>query len=88
MAKKQTKKQLQAEVALTLQKTFSEFKDQLSDKKFNRNIRKASKIILTGIKLAKPTNNKIKEKPAARANKRTTAKATPPKVKESIEATE
>lgn len=85
MSKKQSKKQLQAEVVLTLQNTFGEFRDQLSDKKFSRNIRKASKIIISGIKPAKTTNTKRSTKPATSRSKKATPKVTAPKVKESIE---
>ena len=88
MANKQTKKQLQAEVALTLQKTFGEFKEQLSDKKFSRNIRKASKIIISGIKPAKPAKTKRSTKPVASRSKKAAPKAAAPQAKETVETTE
>lgn len=49
-----TKKQLRSQVAATLTNTFDGLKNELSDKKFQRNIKRASKALLAGLVIKKP----------------------------------
>ena len=45
---KSKKKVLRAQIAKTLQKTFSSLKKTMGEKKFNRHIKKASKVLVSG----------------------------------------
>ena len=47
-----TKKELRSEIEQKMATTFDGLKDSVSSKKFNRNIKKASKVLLSGIKPA------------------------------------
>ena len=64
MAKAQTnpKKEIQAYILETLGKSLEKVKEGMSEKKFNRNIKKASKLIAEDFKL----EDKKKEKPEGR----------------------
>jgi len=42
------KKQLRAQIATTLQKTFPELKKLVGEKKFNQHVKKASKVLAAG----------------------------------------
>jgi hypothetical protein len=57
MAQRVTKKQLRVQIRQTLLTTFDELKNDLSDKKFQRNVRRASKVLLAGLS-AKKTGKK------------------------------
>jgi hypothetical protein len=50
VSQKLSKKVLRNQVAETLISTFEGLKDNVSPKKFKRNIKKASKVLLTGVK--------------------------------------
>ncbi len=50
LSQKISKKDLRNQVAQTLISTFEGLKETISPKKFQRNIKKASKILLTGVK--------------------------------------
>lgn len=50
VSQKLSKKDLRNQVAETLISTFEGLKDAVSQKKFKRNIKKASKALLTGVK--------------------------------------
>lgn len=67
MAVKKSKKVLQQKVAETLKTTFGGLKDEISPKKFKRNIKKASKALVAGLKTSavKKSKEKKKAKPAA-----------------------
>lgn len=54
MSSRKSKKQLRSEVALTLFNTFSKFNDKISPKKLKRNIKKASKALVAGMKVDNP----------------------------------
>jgi hypothetical protein len=68
MAQRVTKKQLRVQIKQTLLTTFDELKSDLSDKKFQRNVRRASKVLLAGLsvkKVAKKTKTNVEESVAA-----------------------
>jgi signal recognition particle GTPase len=62
LSKKLSKKDLRNQVAETLISTFEGLKDNVSPKKFRRNIKKASKALLTGVRppAKKKSTKKIK----------------------------
>ena len=60
-AKTNPKKELQAYVIETLTASLGKVKEGMSEKKFNRNIEKASKEIIAGFKVVKPKAVKIKK---------------------------
>lgn len=74
---KVTKHALREKIATTLQTTFAELKEIVGEKKFSRQVKKASKILATGgvkksapkaatPKKAKPAAKVAKKKPAAK----------------------
>jgi hypothetical protein len=63
MSSKKIKKNLQLKVAERLTATFGDFQKDMSQKKFKRNIKKASKALLAGLKTApekRSTSKKVK----------------------------
>jgi hypothetical protein len=68
MAQRVTKKQLRVQIRQTLLTTFDELKSDLSDKKFQRNVRRASRVLLAGLtvkKVPKKTKKNEEETVAA-----------------------
>jgi hypothetical protein len=61
MAQRVTKKQLRVQIRQTLLTTFDELKNELSDKKFQRNVRRASRILLDGVSVKKAKKTKKTE---------------------------
>ena len=70
MSSKQ-KKKIRVEVAQTLMTTFSKFDNQLSPKKFKRNIKKATKALVAGIK-PEPESKPLKVKKEKKKEQPTT----------------
>ena len=65
MAIKQTKKQVRASIIKTLEQQFESLKEHISDRKFRKNIRKASRALASGYKEKAKT-----EKPKKKATPR------------------
>lgn len=67
MATRQTKKELRQKIEETLAQTFEGLKNELSQKKFERNIRRASKVLAAGVKTksSKKKEAKTVEHPAS-----------------------
>ena len=64
MAKKiknKAKKELRTYIIQTLEKTFGKLREGMSEKKFNRNIKKAGKLMVVDFRFDKPKKNKIPE---------------------------
>ena len=64
---KKAKKKLQLEIASTLSTSIAGLKKNLSDKKFERNIRRASRMLVTGAK--SETKSKLIPKKATKKKK-------------------
>jgi hypothetical protein len=54
-AKKSARKEFRSKIAERLTTTFGDLKERISEKKFERKIREASKLLSEGIKLEKST---------------------------------
>ena len=64
-AKKSARKEFRSKIAERLTSTFGDLKERISEKKFERKIREASKLLSQGIKLekaAKPAKQKTLKK--------------------------
>ena len=61
MSSKKLKKELKLKVAKTLTFTFEDLKKGVSPKKFKRNIRKAAKDLLAGLKVTPQARNGVKK---------------------------
>lgn len=77
MADKKLKKAIQEKVAASLASNLEEFKTDLSPKKLKRNIKKASKLLLNGLK-ATPAKKTAKKTATKAAAKKTAAKKDKP----------
>lgn len=67
VSQKLSKKDLRNQVAQTLISTFEGLKDAVSQKKFKRNIKKASKALLTGVKPPAKKKSSKKTKPPVKS---------------------
>ena len=74
-AKKTAKKELRSKISEQLSNTFENLKQGISEKKFNRKISKASKILTQGIKPAGDTNSVIKGSVKKSAKKQESSQA-------------
>ena len=61
MSSKKLKKDLQLKVVDTLLNTFGELKNEISPRKFKRNVRKASKALLAGLKISPKKESRVKK---------------------------
>ena len=61
------KKQMMSEVSQQLTTALSRLKDALGAKKFDKRVRKAAKMLTSGIKDPEPTKPTVKKTPAKRA---------------------
>jgi uncharacterized membrane-anchored protein YjiN (DUF445 family) len=75
-----SKKELRSEVTKKLLDVFAGFKEELGEKKFEKNIKRASKNLIDGLKHADEEEEKKEtvKKPVARKNTRQSAKSAKP----------
>jgi hypothetical protein len=68
-SKKKTQKQiLRQHIATTIAKNLMDLRETLGEKKFNRKVKKAAKVLTTGLPKKKKSNKKVLELPLVTAN--------------------